>query len=52
MFHKMIGYCMKDAEQEHFQMVDHNIIADDIVLGFEQLTLHGEEESKARIMLT
>lgn len=29
-FHGLIGYCMKDLDENHFQMVDHNLAAEDI----------------------
>lgn len=45
-FHKMIGYYVKDAEKDHFQTLDHNTTVDDTVLGREQLALHGYEECK------
>jgi len=51
-FHGMLGYCMKDAQQDHFQTIDHNISAEDITLGLEHLALHGQEECKTWIMLT
>ena len=43
-FHGLIGYCMKDAQQDHFQTIDHNVTAEDINIGLEQLALHGQEE--------
>lgn len=51
-FAGMIGYCMKDSNQPHFETIDHNISAADIALGFEQYSLYGKEENKHRVVLT
>lgn len=50
----MIGYCIKDSDQSHFQTIDHNITAAttaDIALSLEQYSLYGKEESKNRVVL-
>lgn len=51
-FHGLIGYSMKDVKQDHFYTIDYNIAIEDIVLGMEQLALHGPKECKPRILLT
>lgn len=40
-FHKMIGYCMKDATKDYLKMIYHNVNAIGISLSLEQYALHG-----------
>lgn len=51
-FHGVIGYCIKDADKDHFKTINHNILVGDIILSLEQSALHRKEQCKTPIMLT
>ncbi|MCO5549838.1 hypothetical protein L7F22_003312 [Adiantum nelumboides] len=40
-FRGMVGYCLKDRDEPHFQKVEHNISADDVNDGIELHSLMG-----------
>ncbi|MCO5609929.1 hypothetical protein L7F22_064164 [Adiantum nelumboides] len=50
-FHGMVGYCMKDCDEAHFQKVDHNISADDQNDGIEVHSLYGADALKNKVCL-
>ncbi|MCO5602656.1 hypothetical protein L7F22_056791 [Adiantum nelumboides] len=47
----MVGYYLEDDGQPHFQVVQHNIIADQINKGIELYMLYGSDEAKNRVCL-
>ncbi|MCO5588696.1 hypothetical protein L7F22_042655 [Adiantum nelumboides] len=51
-FEGMIGYCLKDNGQLHFQMVQHHITAEHINQGIELYMLYCCDEVKNRVCLT
>ena len=50
-WHGLIGYCMKDLGQQHYQEIMHNVSADDVSLGQDQYLKHGAGPLKERIVL-
>ena len=51
-WHGLIGYCMKDSVEKHFECVTLNISDDDISLGFDQYLMHGIGPLKDRTSIT
>ncbi|MCO5589389.1 hypothetical protein L7F22_043356 [Adiantum nelumboides] len=51
-FRGMVGYCLKDRDELHFQKVEHNISADDINDGIELHNLYGAYALKNKVCLT
>ncbi|MCO5600128.1 hypothetical protein L7F22_054236 [Adiantum nelumboides] len=46
----IIGYCLKDNGQAHFQVVQHNMTTEQINQGIELYMLHGYDEAKNKVM--
>ncbi|KAI5059607.1 hypothetical protein GOP47_0025926, partial [Adiantum capillus-veneris] len=51
-FEVMVGYCLKDQDEPHFQKVVHNITSDDVNAGVELYSLYGVDQLKNRVCLT
>ncbi|KAI5077190.1 hypothetical protein GOP47_0007014 [Adiantum capillus-veneris] len=51
-FQGMVGYCMKDEGEPHFQKLTHNVTVDDINKGVELYTLYGVDDLTNRVCLT
>ncbi|MCO5602572.1 hypothetical protein L7F22_056706 [Adiantum nelumboides] len=51
-FRGMVGYCMKDRDELHFQKVEHNIIADDMNEEIELHSLYDADALKNKVCLT
>ncbi|KAI5064566.1 hypothetical protein GOP47_0021236 [Adiantum capillus-veneris] len=51
-FEGMVGYCLKDQDEPHFQKVVHNITSNDVNAGVELYSLYGADELKNRVFLT
>lgn len=47
----MLGYCMKDANAAHYQSVNHNVSAVDLVTGEELYTQYGSKDKNNRVCL-
>ncbi|MCO5571067.1 hypothetical protein L7F22_024798 [Adiantum nelumboides] len=50
-FQGMVGYCLKDRDQPHFQNVVHNISTDDINQGIELHSLYGADALKNKLQV-
>ncbi|MCO5598073.1 hypothetical protein L7F22_052163 [Adiantum nelumboides] len=48
----MVGYCLKNQDEPHFQKVKHNISADDVNNGIELHSLYGADALKNKVCLT
>lgn len=50
-WHGMLGYCSKDAGENHFRSVMHNVSEDDLAIGGDEYLKHGAGPLKQRIGL-
>ncbi|MCO5593056.1 hypothetical protein L7F22_047061 [Adiantum nelumboides] len=48
----MVGYCLKDRDESHFQKVKHKITADDVNDGIELHSLYGVDALKNKVCLS